>query len=157
MARQHTRKKGKSGSLRPLFANATNDLKVSKKIIEKEIEKLAKQGKSASEIGAILRDSHGVPDVKKILNKKLVTYLKDKGYIKKDEFPEDLKNLLIKAISIHTHIQKNNHDAHNRHNFLLVKSKIKRLIKYYKRKNNIPKDWTFTIENAKLVVGEAKK
>jgi len=155
MARQHTRKTGKSGSLRPLVAKNTK-WEVSKKAVENAVETQAKQGKSTSEIGSILRDSYGVPDAKKVLDTGIASYLKEKDIIKKDEFPEDLKNLLTKAIAMHTHLQINNHDAHNRNNFLRVKSKVKRLLKYYQRKKYMPKKWIFTIENAKLIIGEVK-
>ncbi|NCO84932.1 MAG: 30S ribosomal protein S15 [Candidatus Huberarchaeum crystalense] len=155
MARQHTRKKGQSRSLRPMIAKNTN-FNISKNVVEKAIGTQAKQGKSSSEIGASLRDSYGVPDAKKALGRGIVLYLKEKDLIKKDEFPEDLKNLMTKAIALHTHLQTNKHDAHNRNNFLRIKSKIKRLIKYYQHKNYMLDKWRFTIENAKLIIGEVK-
>ena len=44
------------------------------------IAKLAKEGKNASEIGIILRDTYGIPDPKLLFNKKLSKILKEKSH-----------------------------------------------------------------------------
>ena len=71
MARMHSRKKGKSGSKKPLKKVKKVWLRYSDKEVEQLIIKLAKQGNTQSKIGIMLRDTYGVPDVKIILNKKL--------------------------------------------------------------------------------------
>ncbi|MDD1673147.1 MAG: 30S ribosomal protein S15, partial [Methanomicrobiales archaeon] len=64
MARMHARRKGTSRSVRPYRKEVPSWSVTDPKEIEKMILDLKKQGKAMSEIGLILRDKHGVPDVK---------------------------------------------------------------------------------------------
>ncbi len=123
----------------------------SKKEVENLILKLRKEGKSNAEIGLILRDSYGIPDIRAVLGKKLSNFLEEKG--EKEEIPEDLKNLLKKAVKIKKHLELNKKDIHNKRNLQLVESKIRRLAKYYIKKGKLPKNWKYTIEQAELLVG----
>ncbi len=77
MAKMHSRKKGKAGSNKPslIIKKAWNIH--SPKEVEQLIIKLAKTGKSSSEIGLILRDSYGIPDVELIANKKIMQILEE--------------------------------------------------------------------------------
>ena len=151
MARMHSRKKGKSGSTRPEDRKKQSWVKYSAKEIEAIITKLAKQEKTASEIGLILRDSYGVPDVKIITKKKITKILED-NKIKK-ELPEDLLNLIKKHIKITTHRETNKQDNTSKRGLQLTESKINRLVKYYKKQGRIAKDWKFDRSKAKLLVG----
>ncbi len=68
------------------------------------------------------------------------------------EIPEDLYNLIKKAINLQAHLQKHRKDYTSKRGFLITESKIRRLAKYYKRKGVLPKDWKWDIEQAKLWV-----
>ena len=73
MARMHSRKKGKSGSKKPVNKTYTW-MSYKPKEIELLVLKLAKEGKSASEAGIILRDTYGIPDIKSITKKSVSAY-----------------------------------------------------------------------------------
>ena len=65
----YSRKKGKSGSTKPIKKAKKTWIRYSGKEIEQLVVKLAKAGNSMSKIGVILRDTYGVPDVKLIPSK----------------------------------------------------------------------------------------
>ncbi len=132
MARRFSRKKGQAGSKKPLIDKPKPWLSYSNTEIEQLVTKLAKTGKSTSQIGIILRDSYGIPDVKKYSNKKVTTILKEHKL--QSKLPEDLTNLIKKELSLHKHIGKYNRDMTSRRGLILTQSKIRGLTKYYKRK-----------------------
>ena len=77
MARMHSRKKGKAGSKRPIKKTVPIWLSYKPKEIELLITKLAKDGKSASEIGLTLRDNYGIPSVKVVCKKTVTEIIKE--------------------------------------------------------------------------------
>jgi len=121
----------------------------SKEEVERIILKLAKEGKTQSEIGLILRDTYGIPSVK-LYDLKIGKVLKKHGMER--EIPEDLFNLLKKAVSMHNHMLRHKKDKYCRHRFQLIEDKIRRLVDYYKAKGKLPADWKYDIERAKLIV-----
>lgn len=143
----HSRKHGKHGSKKPIEKRKPEWLVYDKDEIEKLILKLAKEGKSSSEIGIILRDQYGIPDVRSLR----LRITKVMGKFKK-EIPEDLYNLIEKAVNLHRHMEENRKDSKSKHGLELLESKIRRLGKYYSRTGKLPKDWKYTIEKAKLLV-----
>ncbi|MCD4760075.1 30S ribosomal protein S15 [archaeon] len=151
MARMHSRKKGKSGSSKPQERKKPSWVKYTAKEVEALVIKLAKQEKRASEIGLILRDSYGIPDVK-VITKKKITQILEANKLKA-EIPEDLLNLIKKHVKITAHREENKQDMTAKRGFQLTESKINRLAKYYKRTNKLPKDWKFDRSKAKLLVG----
>lgn len=118
--------------------------------VEKIIEKLAGEGKQASVIGTILRDVYGIPKVNLILKKPLKQILSEKGFAPK--IPEDLRNLIKRALNVRKHLELNKHDVHSKRGLGLIESKIKKLVKYYKRKGLLPDNWIYTPEKTKLLV-----
>ena len=149
MARMHSRKKGKSGSSKPV-KKVASWVRYKEKEIEKLIVKLAKAGKSSSEIGISLRDSYGVNSVKAIMNTKITNVLKKNDLNK--EIPEDLMSLIQKLVKNRTHYQNNKHDKTALRGVQLTTSKMMRLIKYYKKAGQLPADWKFDQERIKLYV-----
>jgi len=150
MARMHSRKKGKSGSHKPPIKAVPKWLKLKPKEVEELIVKLAKEGKSSALIGTILRDQYGVPDVKAVLGKSISQVMKEhKVY---PEYPEDLLNLFKKAVNLHEHLKKNKKDKGSKRGFECLESKIRRLIKYYKRRKVLPADFSYDIEKVKLII-----
>jgi len=144
MARMHSRKHGKHGSKKPAKKNL-EWLVYDKDEVENLIEKLEKEGKTPSEIGIILRDQYGVPDIRSL-------GLRVSNIMEKKEIPEDMFNLMRKAVNLHRHLQENRGDSKSKHGLELVESKIRRLGKYYSRKGRLPRDWKYSIEKAKLLV-----
>ena len=68
------------------------------------------------------------------------------------ELPEDLQNLINKAVNLRGHLEKNSRDKHNRHGLQLIESKIRRLEKYYKDAEVLPDGWKYSHEKAKLLL-----
>ncbi|ROT80101.1 40S ribosomal protein S13 [Penaeus vannamei] len=60
MGRMHSGGKGISQSSLPYRRSVPNWLKLTKEDVEEQIIKLAKKGLTPSQIGVLLRDSHGV-------------------------------------------------------------------------------------------------
>lgn len=150
MARMHSRDKGKSGSTRPEVRKKQKWVTYSAKEIEALVVKLGKTEVTSSQIGIILRDSYGIPDVKAITKKKISKILQDNELGTK--LPEDLINLIKKHIAIKEHRENNKQDMTAKRGFQLTESKINRLVKYYKKTNKMPKDWKFDRAKAKLLV-----
>lgn len=148
MARMHSRKKGKSGSNKPVQKAKPTWIRYKPKEIELLIVKFAKEGKTSSEIGIILRDVYGVPDVKLLIGKTVSKVLGEKNLLK--ELPEDLVALMKRSVFIRKHIENNKQDMTAKRGLQLTDSKIKRLIKYYKKAGKIPADWKFDPSKLKM-------
>lgn len=119
--------------------------------VKRIILKLADAGKTQSEIGLILRDQYGIPSVKHF-GFTIQEFLEAEKPKDTKNLPEDIFNLLKKAVRMYDHLEKHKKDKKGRHSLQLVESKIRRLAKYYIRKKKLPKDWKYTIEKAKLIV-----
>ncbi|MEM5829999.1 MAG: 30S ribosomal protein S15 [Candidatus Aenigmatarchaeota archaeon] len=130
-------------------------LRYSKKEVENLVVKLAKEGYMPSMIGLILRDSYGIPSVKEITGKSITKILEENGI--KYEIPEDLLNLLKRAVKLRKHLEIHRKDEHSRRGLILIESKIKRLEKYYKRVGKLPVDWKYDPEEAKILVQKYSK
>ena len=148
MARMHSRKKGKSGSKKPIKKVEKPWVRYKPKEIELLIVKLAKEGKTSSQIGTYLRDAYGIPDVKTITKKKITKILEEKKLLQK--IPEDLMALIKKNIAIRKHLETNKKDETANRGLILTESKIRRLVKYYKKTGKLAEDWKFQPERIKL-------
>jgi len=152
MARMYSRKKGKSGSKKPL-KKAAPWVRYKPKEIEEIVAKLAKKGYSSAMIGTILRDQYGIPSTRiKIggAGKKLTKIMKEQNLY--PDLPEDLFNLMKKAVNLRKHLEKNKKDYTSARGLELTESKIRRLAKYYIRKKILPSEWKYDPERAKLIV-----
>ena len=150
MAKKYSRAKGKSGSTKPVKKGKRSWVRYDKKELEQIIIKLRNQEKTQSEIGLILRDTYGVPDVRPVLGKKLGKFLKENKL--EGELPEDLINLIKKDILIMKHRETNKKDMPSKRGLILTESKINRLVKYYKKTGKLDKDWKYNRDKAKLLV-----
>jgi len=151
MARIYSRSRGKAGSKKPLVFNKPTWLRYSEKEINMLILKLAKDELTPSQIGLVLRDKYGVPDVKNILGKSITDILKDKKML--PELPEDLYALLKRALVIITHLEQNKQDQTAKRGLIITESKIRRLSRYYKTQGTLPKGWKYNPDQLKLIVG----
>jgi small subunit ribosomal protein S15 len=118
--------------------------------VESEVVKLARKGHSKSMIGTIMRDSRGVPLVKIVAGKKVSQILESNDI--KDPLPEDLGNLVRKALTIRKHLEENHKDLEAKKGLNRTESKIYRLIKYYKKKKVLATDFKYDPEKIRTLV-----
>ena len=111
MGRLHTHNHGKSHSTRPIDLQKPSWVTQSPKEIEELIIKYGKEELSSSLIGMKLRDQHAIPLVKPILKKGITEVLEENDL--KQEYPEDLNNILNKAIGLQKHLKSNKSDNRN--------------------------------------------
>ena len=150
MARMHSRKKGKSSSTRPARLEKPVWVELSPGEVENEVVKLARRGQSKSMIGTIMRDSQGVPLVKVVVGKKISQILEENEI--EFSLPEDLTNLVKKALNIRKHIESNHKDLEGKKGLHRTESKIYRLIKYYKKTSVLPMDFKYDPEKIRTLV-----
>jgi len=148
MAKMHSRARGNAGSKKPLKASTPTWMRYKPKEIELLVGKLAKEGKSSSEIGIILRDSYGVPSVKLLTGKRLQEVLAEKKLVPK--LPEDLLSLMKSSVKIRKHMEANKHDMTALRGLQLAESKIKRLSKYYKEVGKLTPEWKYDPSAVKI-------
>lgn len=146
----HSSRKGSSGSKKPLVGENPKWVPLSADEIKELVAKLAGEGMSPAKIGLVLRDQYAVPSVKLATGKSMKEILEEKGV--KFELPEDLQALMKRAVTLSSHLAKNPKDLHNLRGRQLVESKIRRLVKYYKREGVIPESWNYTLGTAALQV-----
>lgn len=135
-------------TLKPREQKSYSDLTA--KQAEELIVNLYNAGQTPAEIGMILRDLHGIPDIRAFLGKKVSAVLKEKGLLA--DFPRDLLNLISRSVKLQKHMQQNKQDFTAKRGYILTVSKIRRLAKYYIKKGRIPEDWRYTPEQAALLV-----
>jgi len=150
MARMHSRKRGKSSSKKPQIKVAPDWVRLKPKEVEELIVKMARQGMNSTMIGLRLRDEYGVPSVRALCKKTVTQIMKENGI--KIEYPDDLLNLIKKAVRMRKHLSENKRDTHNRVKLSHVEAKIKRLARYYRRTGKLPADWVYDPETAALLV-----
>ena len=146
MARKYSRKHGKSGSKKPIKKSLPVWLRYKPQEIELLISKLAKEGKNSSEIGIVLRDTYGIPDVRLLCKKKISQVLKEKKLAQ--EIPDDLMALIRKSVAIRKHLETNNVDQTANRGLTLTESKIKSLTIHYKTTGKLASEWKFDPKRA---------
>ena len=137
-------------SKRPKRKEPAEWVELSKEEILEIVRGLARKGVPPSKIGLILRDQYGVPSFKAQTGMKLMVFLRKENLYK--GFPEDLLSLLRKAVRMHQHLQEHKRDVHNKVRYEHLVSQINTLLRYYKRKGLVPKDWKYSPEAASLLV-----
>jgi small subunit ribosomal protein S15 len=136
----HARKKGKAKSHRPVGRPTPEGSPAEKEIVA-HISELAKQGHTPSQIGNILRDEHKILDVKAITGKKLTELYNENTTPL--ELPEDLRELVKKAVMLRKHITTNNQDKSAKRGLSLTEAKVQRLAKHHKDTNKLPATWKY--------------
>ncbi len=150
MARMYARRRGTSGPVKPYRKEAPGWSNTDTAEIEKIIVELRKDGMSSSQIGLVLRDKYGVPDVKLATGKRVNEILRENDL--ESEIPEDLRNLMQKALGLRKHLAENRKDVHNARQLQITESKVRRLGKYYVRSGRMPKGWTYKPETAEILL-----
>ena len=149
MARMHTRRRGSSGSDRPATDENPEWSDVDAEDIESRVVELAEQGHDPSVIGLTLRDEGvkgvPVPDVKLATGKKVTEILEE--HDADPDLPEDLRNLMARAVRLREHMAENGQDYQNKRALQNTESKIRRLVNYY-RGDELDEAFNYTYENA---------
>ena len=117
--------------------------------VENRIVELAEQGHSPSEIGLKLRDEGvqgtPVPNVQLATGKKVTEVLE--GHDASADLPEDLRNLMERAVGLREHMAANPNDAQNKRALQNTEAKVRRLADYY-RGDALDADFQYTYEHA---------
>ena len=150
MARMHSRRKGKSGSTKPSKPILHSWIRYKPKEVELLIVKLGKEGMTTTQIGLHLRDTYGITNVKLLTKKSISQILEKKSLTPK--LPENLTALLKRVISLQKHLENNHKDEVAKKGLLLTESKVRRLVKYYKRTNKLPESWNYDPKQVNLLV-----
>ncbi len=112
-----------------------------KEEVEEIVIELREEGRSASEIGLILRDQYGVTDAKEALGQKITELLDERGMA--NDVPEDLQNLLDRAANVRSHLAENRKDLSAKRGLSILEARIRKLGRYYSRKGVLPADWRY--------------
>ena len=148
MGRMHTHRHGKSHSIRPATMRAAPWITQDPKEIEELVIKYTKDGLTPSQIGIKLRDQHAIPLVKPLVKKRMGQILEENDLTA--EMPEDLENIVKKAVGLQRHLKANKGDRRNVRSLELIEAKVHRLSEYYKRIGRIPKNWKYKSVVAQL-------
>jgi small subunit ribosomal protein S13e len=140
------------------------------------VTKLAKKGLTPSQIGVVLRDSHGVAQVKSITGQKILRLLKKTGVFSTylplalpsacalhlvyavsiaglaPSLPEDLYHLIKKAVAVRKHLERNRNDKDSKFRLILIESRIHRISRYYKTARQLPPNWKYESATASTLV-----
>ena len=141
MGRLHTHNHGKAHSTRPSQVKVPSWINKDPKEIEKIIIKYAKEDLTSSQIGIKLRDQYSIPLVKPIIKKTISQVLEENDL--GPEIPEDLNNIVTKAVGLQKHLKSNRGDRRN-------EAKVHRLSVFYKKNGKIPKNWKYKSVIAQL-------
>jgi len=150
MARMYSKRKGKSRSKKPMKKTNPGWQRYKPKEVELLTVKLAKTGKTPSQIGLYLRDTYGIPDVRTVTEKRLTAILKEKNVL--PQLPEDMRALIKRIIHVAAHAEAHKQDMTAKRGLTLTQSKLHRLIKYYKRTHKLPADWKLDTTKLRLYV-----
>ena len=155
MARMHTRRRGSSGSDKPAADDPPEWSDVDSEAIEDRVVELAEDGHSPSEIGLKLRDEGvdgtPIPDVSLATDKSITEILDEEGAT--PEVPEDLYNLIERAVGLREHMDENPTDYQNKRALQNTQSKIRRLVDYY-RGDKLDAEFTYSYDAGKELLEE---
>merc|ERR1712048_1289626 len=136
MGRMYSKGKGIARRCLPYRKAAPSWVQISTNDLVEQIVKLAKKGSSPSQIGTVLRDSYGIPQVKGVTGSKILRILKVAGVA--PNIPEDLYHLIKKAVNVRKHIEKFRADRDGKFRLIQTESRIHRLARYYRGSKALP-------------------
>ncbi|MFB3114171.1 MAG: 30S ribosomal protein S15 [Nitrosopumilaceae archaeon] len=148
MGRMHTHRHGKSHSIRPVIVRSPSWISLDSKQIEELVVKYAKDDLTSSQIGIKLRDQHAIPLVKSVTKKTVMQILEENKL--KPEIPEDLNNIVKRAVGLQKHLKTNKKDFRNIRSLELIEAKVHRLSVYYKKTGQLAKNWKYKSVVAQL-------
>ncbi|KAL9079861.1 MAG: hypothetical protein Q9157_001263 [Trypethelium eluteriae] len=126
MGRLHSNGKGISSSAIPYSRTPPAWLKTTPDQVVDQICRLAKKGATPSQIGVVLRDSHGIAQVKVVTG--------------------------MSAVAVRKHLERNRKDKDSKFRLILIESRIHRLSRYYKSVGALPPTWRYESATASTLV-----
>eukprot|EP00518_Triparma_eleuthera_P001819 CAMPEP_0182452736 /NCGR_PEP_ID=MMETSP1319-20130603/88_1 /TAXON_ID=172717 /ORGANISM="Bolidomonas pacifica, Strain RCC208" /LENGTH=151 /DNA_ID=CAMNT_0024650597 /DNA_START=36 /DNA_END=491 /DNA_ORIENTATION=+ len=150
MGRMHSRGKGNARSALPYKRSPPSWLKFTAEEVEQNVCRLAKKGLTPSQIGVVLRDSHGIAQVRSVTGSKILRLLKANALA--PQLPEDLYMLIKKAVSVRKHLDRNRKDKDSKFRLILIESRIHRLARYYRLNRKLPPNWKYESATASALV-----
>ena len=117
------------------------------------IVKFAKKNLTASQIGSILRDQYGVPQVRFLTGQKLNRILKKNGVAPK--LPEDLYFLIKKVNTMRKHIERNHNDIDAKFRLNIKESRIHRISRYYRLNGKVASNFRYSPGKAAALISGA--
>lgn len=150
MSRVHARRSGTSRSRAPAREEAPEWQPIEKNEIVEIVHKLARDGRTAAYIGLVLRDQYAVPSVKLATGMTMTEILQKANLT--PQIPEDLQNLMKRAVHLQGHLATHPRDLHNKRGLTLIEARIRRLANYYRKVGKLAADWRYSAETAQLVV-----
>eukprot|EP00999_Lentomonas_sp_LEN2_P001354 NODE_2388_length_581_cov_162.308370_g2338_i0.p2 GENE.NODE_2388_length_581_cov_162.308370_g2338_i0~~NODE_2388_length_581_cov_162.308370_g2338_i0.p2 ORF type:complete len:152 (+),score=37.59 NODE_2388_length_581_cov_162.308370_g2338_i0:94-549(+) len=150
MGRMHTPGKGISRSSIPYRKSVPSWLKTTTPEVVDLICKFARKGMTPSQIGVVLRDSHGIAKVNTVTGTKILRILKANGLA--PMIPEDLYQLIKKAVNVRKHLEKFRKDKDAKFRLIMIESRIHRLSRYYRTVGTIPPTWKYDSSTASALV-----
>jgi small subunit ribosomal protein S15 len=150
VSRIHSRRKGRAGSHRPFPLTKPEWVTVTNEEMVTQAVQLSKGGRSAAQVGQILRDSYGVPSSRALTGKRLGALLAEQGI--RPEIPDDLEAMLKRVVHLQRHLAAHPGDLANRRGLTLLESRIRRLARYYRQRRRIPEAWRYSSAGAALQV-----
>uniref|UniRef100_A0A8I3W065 Small ribosomal subunit protein uS15 n=1 Tax=Callithrix jacchus TaxID=9483 RepID=A0A8I3W065_CALJA len=140
VGRKHASRKGLSQAALPYRRSVPTWLKLT-----------SDDGLTPSQIGVILRDSHGVAQERFVTGNTILRILKSKGLA--PDLPEDLYHLIKKkTVAVQKHLERNRKDKDAKFHLILIESQIHRLAWYYKTKQVLPPNWKYESSTASALV-----
>ncbi len=150
MSRIHSGRKGRAGSHRPYPLVRPEWVTLSAEEVTAQAVQLAKGGRSAAQVGLVLRDGFGVPLSRAVTGQRLGALLAEAGV--KPELPDDLEALLKRVVHLQRHLASHPNDLANRRGLTLMESRIRRLARYYRQHRRLPDSWRYSSAGAALQV-----
>jgi small subunit ribosomal protein S13e len=150
MARMHSKGHGIARRCLPYRKTPPSWMNIGAKDLIEQIIKMAKRGSSPSQIGVVLRDNYGIPQVKGVTGNKIMRILKKNGLA--PTLPEDLYHMIKKAVNIRKHLEKNRKDKDTKFRLILVESRIHRLARYYRTSKALPSKWRYNSKKADTLI-----
>ena len=146
MGRMHSKGKGISRRCLPYRKAPPSWVQINADDLVGQMVKMAKRGSSPSQIGVVLRDSFGIPQIKGVTGSKILRILKVNGAA--PTLPEDLYHLIKKAVNVRKHIEKFRADRDGKFRLILIESRIHRLARYYRSVKRLPPTWRYQSKKA---------
>jgi small subunit ribosomal protein S13e len=146
MGRLHSDGRGISASTVPYRRTKPHWLQITSEETVHLILDYAKKGIRPSQIGALLRDRHGIGRVQAVTGNKVLRVLKANGLA--PSLPEELYFLIKKATNLRKHLERSRHDIDGKYRLILIESRIHRLARYYKIKRVLSPNFKYSAQTA---------
>ncbi|XP_031518567.1 40S ribosomal protein S13-like [Papio anubis] len=150
MGCMHAPGKGLSQLVLPYCHSVPTWLKLTSDDVKEQIYRLAKKGLTPSQIGVILRDSHGAAQVRFVTGNNILRLLKSKGLA--PDLPEDLYHLIKKAVAVQKHPESSRKNKDAKFRLILIESWIHHLARYCKTKRILPPSGKYQSSTASALV-----